>query len=351
MVCENNCIEEHSPTLLSFTGTVFMASIRHNFPAAVTNQLRFALSCFVAIAALGISNANAFYIDLHLDVDYIDGNSSNGGTWTLAAQTGGQGLFALGIGLTGIDAAVDFHLPSGTVNGADDAGFSILLNNSMSGGRQIYAAQQALPTSAGEQGAFYGVGTLNNGAPNSPVSPPGTNTAGPLISSLSALNNVAWATGHVTTTFDVASGTFSAGNSPDIDFFSPLNQGLIFTSVPGSSSDIGDIEEAFLFYAEYTTNLGVPIEQGDFNGDDVVDAADYTLWRDTLGQTVFPGTNADASGNGLIDAADYTIWAANYGTSSPSSLASASAVPEPTAAVLLLLGALFGSARRNMTIA
>jgi hypothetical protein len=67
--------------------------------------------------------------------------------------------------------------------------------------------------------------------------------------------------------------------------------------------------------------------EGDFNGDGRVNAADYTKWRDNLG--------------GLYSASDYAKWKANFGAGSGSS--ALSAVPEPGAAVMLLLAAI-GSA-------
>jgi hypothetical protein len=52
---------------------------------------------------------------------------------------------------------------------------------------------------------------------------------------------------------------------------------------------------------------------GDYNHDGLVNAADYTVWRDHLGQTVAKGTGADADGSTVVDAPDYAIWAARYG--------------------------------------
>jgi autotransporter-associated beta strand protein len=51
---------------------------------------------------------------------------------------------------------------------------------------------------------------------------------------------------------------------------------------------------------------------GDYNGDLVVDAADYTTWRDTLGQT---GGNLAADGNGdfTVNQADFELWKQNFG--------------------------------------
>jgi hypothetical protein len=51
----------------------------------------------------------------------------------------------------------------------------------------------------------------------------------------------------------------------------------------------------------------------DFNGDGQIDAADYTVWRDTLGQMVAHGTGADANGDGLVDGTDYSLWKADFG--------------------------------------
>jgi hypothetical protein len=50
---------------------------------------------------------------------------------------------------------------------------------------------------------------------------------------------------------------------------------------------------------------------GDYNKNSVVDAADYVIWRKTLGSTSV--LNADGDGNGTIQQADYDFWAARFG--------------------------------------
>ena len=56
---------------------------------------------------------------------------------------------------------------------------------------------------------------------------------------------------------------------------------------------------------------------GDYNSNGIVDAADYTVWRDTLGST--SDFRADGSGStpgvpdGVVDALDYDFWKANFG--------------------------------------
>ncbi|HEY4234482.1 MAG TPA: hypothetical protein VGM76_13700, partial [Lacipirellulaceae bacterium] len=54
---------------------------------------------------------------------------------------------------------------------------------------------------------------------------------------------------------------------------------------------------------------------GDFNHDGTVDAADYTVWRDSLGSTF--NLAADGNGNGMIDAGDYGVWTGHFGTVLP----------------------------------
>jgi len=55
---------------------------------------------------------------------------------------------------------------------------------------------------------------------------------------------------------------------------------------------------------------------GDYNGDGVVGAADFTVWRDHLGQAVEMNTNGDGNGDGEVDWADYEVWKWNFGSSS-----------------------------------
>jgi hypothetical protein len=79
--------------------------------------------------------------------------------------------------------------------------------------------------------------------------------------------------------------------------------------------------------------------EGDYNGNFVVDAADYTIWRDTLGSTTDLRANGDDTGGslGVIDAADYAFWKSQFGLGGGSGSLSSAAVPEPASALLLVV--------------
>jgi hypothetical protein len=74
-----------------------------------------------------------------------------------------------------------------------------------------------------------------------------------------------------------------------------------------------------------------PALPGDYNDDHVVDAIDYTVWRNAFGLN-FTLPNEDASPN-VVDADDYTIWKMHYGEALGSGAGSGGivAVPEPSA--------------------
>ncbi|HEX3601275.1 MAG TPA: family 16 glycosylhydrolase [Lacipirellulaceae bacterium] len=72
---------------------------------------------------------------------------------------------------------------------------------------------------------------------------------------------------------------------------------------------------------------------GDYNGDGVVDSADYVVWRQMQGQSGI-GLSADGSGNGTVGQEDYDTWKKNFGGSlSAAAASSVLAVPEPTSGV------------------
>jgi arabinogalactan endo-1,4-beta-galactosidase len=76
---------------------------------------------------------------------------------------------------------------------------------------------------------------------------------------------------------------------------------------------------------------------GDFNQNGSVDAADYLVWRKSIGQTG-PGLAADGNDDQRVDHSDYAIWRARFGqTAGANSALDCLAVPEPGTAALLLI--------------
>jgi hypothetical protein len=110
------------------------------------------------------------------------------------------------------------------------------------------------------------------------------------------------------------------------------------------------------------TDTGLP---GDYNGNGMVDAADFTVWRDHLATNFNLHGNGDETGAsaGVVDQADYDYWKAHFGDTAPGSGAGSSsagtaaqrwsaspslaAVPEPATSVLLLMAATAAVGCRN----
>ncbi len=118
-----------------------------------------------------------------------------------------------------------------------------------------------------------------------------------------------------------------------------------FTDSSANITHAADIELDLLNAFQYTmpkwsvttfvlVSDGLP---GDFNRDGLVDAADFTVWRDSLGQV--GNLAADANEDNVVDAEDYDFWKANFGLSESSGSGALATVPEPSTLALVLLAA------------
>ncbi len=124
------------------------------------------------------------------------------------------------------------------------------------------------------------------------------------------------ATGALSGLFNGVDAALGGGNLHNVAFD---------TSTPGLKS--GQIVISTTSQSAANALMTIPVSYevlapslpGDYNGDNVVDAADYTVWRDG---------GAPDSGIG-----GYNLWAGNYGASS-----TALSVPEPGAILLSLIG-------------
>jgi T5SS/PEP-CTERM-associated repeat protein len=110
-----------------------------------------------------------------------------------------------------------------------------------------------------------------------------------------------------------------------------------------------------LFYSNSDVVLKlVNLPSGDYNGDGVVDAADYVVWRKSLGQTGL-ALPADGNHDHQVDQGDFDVWRAHFGQAvgSGSDIDANGTLPEPTALALLLMAAahsFFHRRRASMTV-
>ena len=91
----------------------------------------------------------------------------------------------------------------------------------------------------------------------------------------------------------------------------------------------------------------IPGLPGDYNNNGTVDAADYTVWRNNVGQTA--GTLRNDTVGGPIGRGQYDLWKANYGTTAGGAGARVS-VPEPSSLVLLMFAAAGLCVRRARSV-
>jgi hypothetical protein len=92
-----------------------------------------------------------------------------------------------------------------------------------------------------------------------------------------------------------------------------------------------DVIEANTSITHLQSNVFFVSTPGDYNGDGLVDMADYVVWRKAAGTT---NVWADGDGNGTVGTEDYNIWRAAFGAGAATGQSIAAAVPEPTTFVL-----------------
>ena len=157
----------------------------------------------------------------------------------------------------------------------------------------------------------------------------------------------------------LGAGTATLGGTLDIDLLggfipTPGSSFQFITAAGGISGTFANVLLPTLpdssWHLTYTaTNVLLQVGlAGDYNLNGTVDAADYIVWRKTLGQTGF-ALAADGNTNNQIDADDFNVWRANFGqTAGSGSGASGNAtIPEPGTQLMLLTGILMMRSRRR----
>jgi hypothetical protein len=97
-----------------------------------------------------------------------------------------------------------------------------------------------------------------------------------------------------------------------------------------------------------TGDVPPPTNNADFNGDNIVDGADFLIWQRGFGSTGQPNkSTGDATGDGNVNGLDLDQWKLKFGGAP--AVAAIGAVPEPAALTLAGLAAIFaaGAATRR----
>lgn len=139
------------------------------------------------------------------------------------------------------------------------------------------------------------------------------------------------------------------GDSPSADigaygFFARLTSPNYSASDPFLvilNNDMYDDENPGVLLTAALAINNAALLSGDYNQDDVVNAADFTLWKSNFASK--SQLAADGNQNGIVDAADYTIWRDHLGqqfVGGGGGAAAEATVPEPAAFSPLLLGTL-----------
>jgi hypothetical protein len=130
------------------------------------------------------------------------------------------------------------------------------------------------------------------------------------------------------------------GVSLDITFIAGLPASAIFTLFL-NNAEADAMGNPTGEHAFYFNNLKIERPPfgvlGDYNLNGTVDAADYVVWRKTLGQTG-SGLVADGDGDGMIDPGDYDVWRTNFGRAAGAAAASSAVVPETGTLLSLVVG-------------
>jgi hypothetical protein len=157
--------------------------------------------------------------------------------------------------------------------------------------------------------------------------------------------------------FDVLADDFVPASEDASDIAGALSDvttmRIIHNTLPEFRGESLADEPYGAFYLDNITALAAAgAVPGDYNGNLGVDAADYTVWRDTLGSTTDLRANGDNTGPSMdvIDIADYNFWKMNFPNGAGSGSLGLAAVPEPATWLMLLCISLSAlSLRRRMS--
>ncbi|QDT69423.1 Calx-beta domain protein [Planctomycetes bacterium MalM25] len=253
----------------------------------------------------GPGTNRADFADFDPEVDAISRTNGNTARNSGAAWFGGD-LFPAGDDYLLYEAAEAFGLP---VDGA-----------ALTPGEENVAADSALVSLTGATANPDGTITLNFNGPVSQfnlgdggITGPGgtgvtlTDENGLEVVGVDALPTIT-GFGSNAITLSFTGAAVVGGQLPTGTY--QLN--LVGNAITGNGRAIDAANTTSSTGSDAVAEVIVGATVGDYNGDGRVDAADYTVFRDTFGSTI--DLRADGDGDGEITDADRTIWANNYGS-------------------------------------
>ena len=101
----------------------------------------------------------------------------------------------------------------------------------------------------------------------------------------------------------VSSGELNVAAAPN----QAITTDAAVQQMPSVAVNPHDSNHVVIAYMDYSLRT----QPGDYNGDHLVDSADYSVWRHTLGSTT--NLAADGDGSGKIDDGDLEFWSKHFG--------------------------------------
>jgi autotransporter-associated beta strand protein len=292
----------------------------------------------------------------------------NGGTFSTALLEGSGGSIALTNPALGTALTINGASGSGTFGGAITGTGSLLKSGgstqtltgsnsygggtSITGGTLVIDAAGALPASGAVTNDANFVIFSDTAAGN--VTGSGTTIVGRDVT-LSANNFIQNALSidlgssspaahsKLITTGNLSLGqltiTLAKGFAPSPGSYDILDWGVLASPLPSVNLPPLPIFLSWNTSQLQTTGTLVVLSTlpGDYNDNGFVDAADYTVWRDHLGQS-FALPNRSGANTGPIGSADFTFWKSQFGQHAGSGSGALTAVPEPATLWMLLAG-------------